>query len=67
MIKDKVSFEIKWLENDCKWLLRVMHNGICVLAPRENTVKDCLADADEYCTENKDKIKNKVQITINYE
>ena len=67
MTKDKITFEIKLLENDKKWMLRVMHNGHCVLAPREDTVMECLVVADEYCTEMREKIKSKVQIIINYE
>ena len=67
MVKDKITFEIKWLENDKKWLLRVMHNGICVLAPREDSVRECLITADEYCNDVREKMKKKVVITVNYE
>lgn len=67
MSRDKISFEIKWLPNDRVWLLRVMHNGTCVLAPREDNVRDCLIAANEYCEERLNNIRKKVQITINYE
>ena len=67
MAKDKITFEVKFLSNDNLWMLRVMCNGMCVLAPRKKSVFDCLKYADEYCTERLGGIKKKVQITINYE
>ncbi len=66
MAKDRISFEIDWLENDGKWILRCKHNGLCVLAPREDSVLNCLKTADEYYKEHMDGAKGKVQITVNY-
>lgn len=59
MTADKYNFEIVWADNERKYIVRVLKNGRCVLAPREETLQDALMRVIDYKGPNPTTIKIK--------
>ena len=59
MKADKYTFEIVWSDNDRKYIVRVLKNGKCVAAPREETLQDALMRVIDYKGPNPTTIKIK--------
>lgn len=64
--KIKLTIEIKPI-NDVtgKYIVRVMEDGVCMVAPRENTINEALVTAGDYVTKFAGRLKGgKATITI---
>lgn len=61
--KIKLTIEIKPI-NDIN-IVRVMEDGVCMVAPRENTINEALVTAGDYVTKFAGRLKGgKATITI---